>query len=77
MPTPDTNPNDGLFRLASLIGCEPEDEERHRQQLLDWLKAHDQAKASSLRTVIKELPGASGTGYISVTKVLDLLKDEP
>lgn len=26
-----------LFRLASLIGCEPEDEERHRQQLLEYV----------------------------------------
>lgn len=28
-----------LFRLASLIGCEPQDEERHRQQLADYITA--------------------------------------
>lgn len=27
-----------LFRLASLIGCEPEDEERHRKQLKDYIQ---------------------------------------
>ncbi len=26
-----------LFRLASLIGCEPEDEDRHRQDLLNYI----------------------------------------
>lgn len=29
-----------LFRLASLIGCEPESEERHRQDLLDYITAN-------------------------------------
>lgn len=28
-----------LFRIASLIGCEPENEERHRKQLVDYLMA--------------------------------------
>lgn len=31
--------NAELFRLASLIGCEPEDEERHRKQLLDFVNS--------------------------------------
>lgn len=26
-----------LFRLASLIGCEPESEERHRKQLKEFI----------------------------------------
>lgn len=30
--------SDELFRLASLVGCEPEDEERHRKQLLDYIQ---------------------------------------
>ncbi len=30
--------NKELFRLASLVGCEPEDEERHRKDLLAYLK---------------------------------------
>lgn len=33
-------PDSELFRLASLIGCEPESEERHRKQLLEYLEAH-------------------------------------
>jgi hypothetical protein len=52
------------------------DVEPFTDRIMLAIKAHDQAKASSLKAAIKELPGASGTGYVSVTKVLDLLKEE-
>ena len=38
-------PSDELFRLASLIGCEPEKEAKHRQDLLDYVEAHYQPQA--------------------------------
>lgn len=41
-----------LFRLASLIGCEPEDEERHRKDLLSFIQtAQVEAVRAELETM--------------------------
>jgi hypothetical protein len=37
-----------LFRLASLIGCEPEDEERHRKDLLKFIESHYHSRIDSM-----------------------------
>lgn len=34
-----TKLDEELFRLASLVGCEPEDEERHRQDLAQYVES--------------------------------------
>lgn len=38
-----------LFRLASLIGCEPQSEERHRADLLAYIAAHTEAAVRKAR----------------------------
>ena len=57
-PTPSQELEDKeLFRLASLIGCEPEAEERHRQQLLAYLTQHELSRKQEwVESLIKKLP---------------------
>lgn len=40
-----------LFRLASLIGCEPEDEERHRKELSTYILAEVLEELEELLTM--------------------------
>lgn len=67
-----------LYRLASLIGCEPEDEERHRKQLLEYILSHYIAKSEVEKMIGKDEPEAVYTtdqSYSDVHNAIGIYKN--
>ncbi len=65
MSKPQTTDSE-LFRLASLIGCEPEKEERHRKQLLEYIQEHDQQRLAAVLEALESI--SSPIGDIDINK---------
>jgi hypothetical protein len=85
--TPSTK-KDELFRLASLIGCEPESEERHRKDLLDYITSETKKSNKELFKALRGIWSNPPKEYVeqgsnelywnrtSLLKILDTLEAE-